>query len=733
MKLRYITELKPTAFYQKSCLLFILFFLSNLAFGQPTIVISKQVLPFSIGDHISILTNNNGQYNSSNVLFQNHFEKSNRLVPIFHAPKNNNWIRFTIKNTSGNSDLFLSINYADISSIKLYEDSVNVLRLKYETGNNISFYKRNDNNTNYNLFLPLTKNIEKTFYVNISSPSPYDLPVSINDEQTIYDSNFRENLIVGIYCGIILSTILYNLFILFATRDKNYFFYVIYLFALCFAQITFQGWSFKFFWPSLPEVNSYAVICTSCLAGITGILFAKHFLNISYYAPNTDKVLSVLIICYVLAIGVSFSNYSWVSYNVFNYAGIVASVLLLYVSIYIYRKGFASALFYIIAWSAFLSGFIVYLLKNINLIPLNDFTHFIVYIGSSIEAVLLSFALANKINILRNEKEESQGELLRISMENENLIQEQNLMLEKQVAKRTADLERTLRNLKDAQIQLIESEKMASLGQLTAGIAHEINNPINFVKSNVSPLQLDVQELFELIAEYQKLHDIGAAEQPVMLQRIKALESKLDPHFLKEEIESLIGGIEEGAERTAEIVRGLRSFSRLDESEMKEVNVYENINSTLVLLRNAMPPYLKIRKKFTAPAEIECYPGKLNQVFMNIITNCIQAVKAKPVKDEEEYIDICVSEADECMRIDIADTGTGMTEEVKHKIFEPFFTTKAVGEGTGLGMSIVFKIIEKHHGKIHIQSSPGQGATFTIDIPYRLKSVTELTEDEVDL
>ncbi len=265
---------------------------------------------------------------------------------------------------------------------------------------------------------------------------------------------------------------------------------------------------------------------------------------------------------------------------------------------------------------------------------------------------------------------------------------------------------------------------MASLGQLTAGIAHEINNPINFVKSNVSPLQMDVRDLFELITEYQKLHGTAKEEQATRLQQIKTLEQRLDPDFLKEEIESLIGGIEEGAERTAEIVRGLRNFSRLDESEIKEVNIYDNLNSTLVLLRNMMPHYLKIRKKFDAPGLIECYPGKLNQVFMNILTNCIQAIEAKPVKEKQEYIDISVTEVDEHMRIEISDSGIGMNEEVKHKIFDPFFTTKDVGEGTGLGMAIVFKIIEKHHGKISVTSSPGNGASFTIDISYMLKYAT---------
>ncbi len=719
---------KFSCFAIKGSLLFIFILNAALLFAQETIVVSNQELPLSIGNKISILTDNKNLYDSNSILLQRDFFKSNKSVPIFNSPKNNIWVRFTIVNRN-NNNLFVTINYADISSIKLYEkDANNRLRLTNQTGNTHPFYEREDNNMNYNLYLSLANNETKTFYLNINSSHPYELPIFINNQKSIAASNFREHVIIGLYCGILISTILYNLFLLFATRDKNYLFYVIYLFALCFAQITFEGWSFRFFWPALPQINSYIVIFTSCFVGIMGIVFAKFFLSTAHYTPKINKILSALIVCYAAALVLSFSKYSWISYSVFNYIGIVASILLLYSSILIYKKGFTSALFYLIAWSAFLSGFIIYLLKNLDIIPFTDFTHFIVYIGSSIEVVLLSFALANKINILQKEKEASQADALRVSKENEMLIQEQNTLLEKQVAQRTYDLEKTLRELKDAQIQLVESEKMASLGQLTAGIAHEINNPINFVKSNVSPLQMDVQDLFELITEYQKLHANNPEEQYDLLQHIKTLENRLDPDFLKEEIQNLISGIEEGAERTAEIVRGLRNFSRLDESEMKEVSIYENINSTLILLRNIMPHYLKIRKHFDARGEIECYPGKLNQVFMNILTNCIQAIKTKPEKKEEEYIDIRVEEVDDCMRISISDTGIGMNDEVKHKIFDPFFTTKDVGEGTGLGMAIVFKIIEKHHGKIYVHSSPGEGAMFAIEIPYMLKSVSEMAE-----
>ncbi|MEP7319684.1 MAG: HAMP domain-containing sensor histidine kinase, partial [Panacibacter sp.] len=189
--------------------------------------------------------------------------------------------------------------------------------------------------------------------------------------------------------------------------------------------------------------------------------------------------------------------------------------------------------------------------------------------------------------------------------------------------------------------------------------------------------------------------------------------------YVRTEILQLIKGIEDGAERTAEIVRGLRTFSRLDESELKVANVHDGIESTIVLLRNSMPAHIKIEKEFKAKANIECFPGKLNQVFMNILNNAIQAVAEKNESTEDGFISLTTSDnPDNTIRISIRDTGIGMSEEVQHRIFEPFFTTKAVGEGTGLGMAIVFKIIQEHYGKIDLISQPGKGSEFIITLPY---------------
>ncbi|HET7819478.1 MAG TPA: ATP-binding protein, partial [Bacteroidia bacterium] len=334
--------------------------------------------------------------------------------------------------------------------------------------------------------------------------------------------------------------------------------------------------------------------------------------------------------------------------------------------------------------------------------------------GTTLEVLLFSFALADRINILKKEKEDSQRAALEALKENEKIVREQNIVLETKVKERTVELETSNKNLKDAQSQLVNAEKMASLGQLTAGIAHEINNPINFVVSNVKPLKRDVEDILLLLTKYGEIQDDKNLSEK--LKNIKELKEQLDADYLIEEINQLLKGIDEGASRTSEIVRGLKNFSRLDEDDLKLADIHEGIDSTLAVLNNnIVKAGVTIVKEYNKFPPIECYPGKLNQVFMNILNNAIQVLVSS--KADHGEIRIKTALIEKTVRISIKDNGPGMTEEVKHKIFEPFFTTKNVGEGTGLGLSIAYGIIEKHKGEIHVESAPGNGAEFIITLP----------------
>ena len=333
--------------------------------------------------------------------------------------------------------------------------------------------------------------------------------------------------------------------------------------------------------------------------------------------------------------------------------------------------------------------------------------------------------LTNSFNLmtksLREAMEKSKVQADRLKMQWEVLnetyleLELKSDSLEKQkstIEKKNRDLQKTMEKLKSTQAQLIDSEKMASLGQLTAGIAHEINNPINYISAGINPLKRDMADIESLYKKYEEASNNGF--DPNKLKDAKQYSKEIESDFLFEEIKSLLDGIEEGALRTREIVIGLRNFSRMDEDAIKTANINEGIDSTLMLLRNKLKNKIIIKKEYGQIPPIECYAGKLNQVFMNILNNAADAIQ-----DEGEII-IRTWAGDDHVYVSIKDNGIGMPENIRKRIFEPFYTTKEVGQGTGLGLSISFGIIEKHKGTISVKSKKNEGSEFIIQLPINL-------------
>jgi signal transduction histidine kinase len=285
----------------------------------------------------------------------------------------------------------------------------------------------------------------------------------------------------------------------------------------------------------------------------------------------------------------------------------------------------------------------------------------------------------------------------------------------KLLAEQAEKLNLALANLKQTQAQLVQSEKMSGLGQMVAGIAHEINNPVNFIHGNLPYVTEYVRDLMQLLTLYQA----SLAAKPA---EIRDFEQEIDFQFVQEDLPKMLDSMKVGTERIRQIVLSLRNFSRLDEAEIKQVDLNEGIDSTLLLLHHRLNDKIQVLKHYGNLPLVECYASQMNQVFLNLLSNAIDAVSDYP--QPEKLIEITTGMVETgsnlLVRIGVRDSGPGVPVEIKTKIFDPFFTTKPIGKGTGLGLAISYQIVvEVHQGRIWMESRPKKGTEFIIEFPAR--------------
>lgn len=695
----------------------LLFFTVNKALAENSISFGKDIdyTAFTLKDQA-------GKLKINDVVNAKNFELNKNAVINFGINDATYWIKIKVTEAVELKDVVFFIDQARLETADLYIVKKDGAISKREINSNFT-KKFNLSQKLFVYAIPTDFNAKEDFiYIKLKSKELLVIPIHIYNEGSIITTFLIRDMTFGFYTGIMVVMFLYNLFLFFSVRDKSYIYYVVYICLVWLSQISIQGYTVKYFWAYKSWIDDNSVVLFSLLAVIFTTIFTQSFLNTKVYTPKAHKYINLYIVFAIADIGLLVAGQRQDAFKFMQLLTFVGALIALSLAYYVYfKKHFNPAGYYLFAWSILLIGAILFIMKDYGVLPYNNFTIYLLQITSSIEVMLLSFALADKINFFKRENEHAQAQALNASLENQKLIREQNIILEKKVQERTEELQSanstlnvTLTNLKDTQSQLVDAEKMAALGQLTAGIAHEINNPINFVTSNIKPLELDINDLKEIITRYEEIDfdkDVKA-----QVEEIENFKKQIDLNFVNNEISSLLSGISEGAKRTAEIIRSLRNFSRVDETDMKPIDLNEGLQSTLVLVRNNLPDNLTVIKEYGNLPKVECLPGKINQVFMNLVSNAIQAIKTKEVQQPEEFLTIKTWYVDQQVKISIKDTGIGMTEEVKHRIFEPFFTTKDIGEGTGLGLSIVFSIIEKHKGHIEVISKLGEGTEFIITL-----------------
>jgi signal transduction histidine kinase len=269
-----------------------------------------------------------------------------------------------------------------------------------------------------------------------------------------------------------------------------------------------------------------------------------------------------------------------------------------------------------------------------------------------------------------------------------------------------------IKRLEEAQTQLLQADKMASIGQLAAGVAHEINNPIGFVQSNLGSLDTYIGALFQILDAYEDLENTLQLESP-QLTALRQLKQQLELNYLRADTPNLMRESKEGISRVSKIVQDLKDFSHVDETEWQWADLRKGLDSTLNIVWNELKYKAEVVKDYAAIPDVECIASQLNQVFMNLLVNAAHAI------EEHGTITLRTGSHGNEVFVEITDTGTGMPPEIQRRIFEPFYTTKPIGKGTGLGLSLVYGIVQKHHGRIEVQSEVGRGTTFRLWLPVR--------------
>jgi len=586
--------------------------------------------------------------------------------------------------------------------------------------------------------LPL--NDHHDLWFRIRSTKPLVLPFSLTRVENVSRVQERRDLAVAMYTGIVFAILVYNIFLAFSTGQSAYFSYTLVVVTVGLVQWGFNGYD-RLLWGHIPWMARNGLTVTGAASGLAALVFARDFLEVRRYTPKWNRLIQVLLGVYGLALVAAVLGRPILAYNLVNLGALSAPAMLV-MSLVSWRRGNSTALWFFVAWGIFITAVTAQALRDFGVLPSTPMTALFLPIGTVLQMLLLSFALGDRINLLKRSSDMANAKALAASLENERIVKEQNAELEERVRRRTedlasanSDLSKTLEELQGAQDQLIQTEKLASLGQMTAGIAHELNNPINYVQSNATSLRRDLEELIDIVEAFSDATAAvaeGAQGAAAVAQAAQDKARQFDLEFLKDESRQLIQGILEGAERTSRIVGGLRVFGRMDGDQLVEASLADLLEASITVLGNRARSRAQIVTEFQPDVPpLYCQSGRLSQVFMNIIVNGVQATESRWEEAEQREVRVELDRltdaegSDRAVVVRIRDNGTGMDEATRQRIFDPFYTTKEVGKGTGLGLSIVKGILDDHHAEVVVDSEEGKGTTFSLTFPLETRPEPE--------
>jgi two-component system, NtrC family, sensor kinase len=641
------------------------------------------------------------------------FQKSTSSPLRFGITTASVWLKFAVKNQT-ELPLFLAFQSNALSALNAFiYDEAGKLTEKD------AFADKELRRANVILNLGTSP---KFLYVKIRSDFSLQLPLVLSRLAPMSYHYYKLDVKNGLCIGILLAMALYNLFIFFLVKDRLYLYYCLYILTSLWTMAHLSGLGLLI-WGDYPLITRFVGVPFVLLSAW---LFTIRFLNLDKNMPRT--YIAIKILCFLIAciIPIDFLNLQVIRGMAQQSLTPISTISMLIVGILSHFQGNKSAKYYVFAWMFFLVGGIITSFSYSNRVPYTYFTSNAVLFGACIESILLAFALANRINIYRAESEKAQAlavqrleenerlarEQNKSLEENDRLVREQNKVLEEKVHERTTELETSLETLKATQNQLIQSEKLANLGELTAGISHEIQNPLNFV-TNFSELSVDlVKDLKDELAK----PTIDKAYIDELFADLAANQEKIKHH----------------GRRASSIVKGMLEHSRASTGIREHIDINQLADEYLRLSYHGLRAKDKtfnaeFKTDFAADLpKIAVIPQDLGRVLLNLINNAFYAVNQRNQQLDASFklassyaptVIVSTQQFGNQIIIKVKDNGTGMPESVKTKIFQPFFSTKPTGEGTGLGLSLAYDIVTKGHGgTLAVESAEGIGTTFTLTL-----------------
>lgn len=622
------------------------------------------------------------------------------------------WLRLQVKwDVVDPGRYLLTQEYALGDYVTLYRPQPNGRYLASRTGDEFPFTQREMPIRAPGFVLAARPGVTETWYISVHGTGTIYADLHLASAASAQANSESRHLLLGIYYGAVLVLIFYSLVLFFYLRERVYIYYTLYITGLAITFFNVDGFAFRYWWPETPAMNTWFLVFA--FLGMHGLAqFTRHFLDLPRRWPALNRAFMVFVLVNALAGVAVFMAPPHLLYPVSLYAALTISGLCLLAGAVLWRRGLRLARFFTVAGGAYIAGLAVYALQNFDWLPASNFNNHAVQIGSFAEMVLLSLALADRVNQIKAEKEAIEAAA------RQQLI-ELNQTLELRVNARTQELVENLHDIREqhrtlqvTQQQLVQAEKMSSLGGLVAGVAHEINNPVNFTHLAAANIERDMAKLQDF------LHGLATADSdPELL-------GSIDEHFVR--LNAQLGLIRDGTDRLAQVVSDLRFFSRQDDAETREARPDEGLAATLNLVRAQYGRQINIVLEQHDPGAIGfCYPAALNQVFMNLAVNACQAILEQAGKTGRHDPAGTLTVSTRLRRhphgiiweADFADDGTGVPANIQPHIFEPFFTTKPIGEGTGLGLSVSYGIILKHGGELLLSSVSGEGSCFRIRLP----------------